>query len=130
MGPYAWVGSGRHQATSISTAQLVGLDDTDAAKQAPLWDCYALVYVDNHAVWSGKKFREPPGGRPGPQYRWEPLFDINSIPVAEIEAIEYYASAAETPAKYATRNSDCGVLVIHTLRDHPSDTTAAKPPSR
>ena len=62
------------------------------AKRAPLWDCYALVYVDDHLVLRGQKSI---GGS------WEPLFDINSIPVAEIEAIEYYASAAETPTKYS-----------------------------
>ncbi len=64
--------------------------------------------------------------------RWEPLFDINSIPVSEIEAIEYYASAAQTPMKYSVLNSQCGVVVIHTLRYHPADTTAAakKPPGR
>jgi hypothetical protein len=62
---------------------------------------------------------------------WEPLFDINSIPVAQIEAIEYYASAAETPTKYSALNSQCGVLVIHTLRYHSTDTTAAsKKPSQ
>ena len=63
-------------------------------------------------------------------HTWEPLFDINTIPVADIEAVEYYASAAETPSKYATLDSQCGVLVIHTLRFHPKDTTAAggKPP--
>ena len=129
MGPYAWVGSGRHTATSIpGRAGLdVALDHTDELKQAPLWDCYALVYVDTRLVWRGQKFPEP---HPPPHNRWEPLFDINSIPVAEIEAIEYYASAAETPSKYATLNSQCGVLVIHTLRFHPKDTTSAggRPP--
>jgi hypothetical protein len=60
------------------------------------------------------------------------LFDINSIPVATIEAIEYYASAAQTPTKYSVLNSQCGVLVIHTIRYHPTDATSAakKPPAR
>jgi hypothetical protein len=63
----------------------------------------------------------------GPVEQWEPLFDINSIPVASIEAIEYYATAAETPMKYATLNSECGVLVIHSLRYHSKDTASASP---
>jgi Carboxypeptidase regulatory-like domain len=123
MGPYAWVGSGRHNATSFG-GNGAQLDQSDLAKRAPLWDCYALVYVDDHLVFRGQKLGNPP--------RWESLFDINSIPVAEIEAIEYYASAAETPTKYSTLNSQCGVLVIHTLRYHPTDTTSTltKPPSR
>lgn len=118
-GPYAWVGSGRHAVTSLSGIGAL-LDESDSAKRAPRWDCYALVYLDNHLVFRGQKVGQPP--------RWEPLFDINSIPVAEIEAIQYYASAAQTPAKYATLNSQCGVLVIHTIRYHPTDPTATKKP--
>lgn len=109
-GPYAWVGSGRHSVTSLSNRP-VGVDESDAAKGAPVQDCYALVYVDDHMVFRGQKLGTPP--------RWEPLFDVNSIPVAEVEAIEYYATAAQTPPKYATLNSECGVLVIHTIRYHP-----------
>jgi hypothetical protein len=123
IGPYAWVGSGRHNGTSIANGG-ARLDPMDSAKRAPLWDCYALVYLDDHLVFRGQRIGSPP--------RWEPLFDINSIPVSEIEAIEYYASAAQTPMKYASLNSECGVLVIHTLRYHPKDTTSAakKPPAR
>lgn len=129
-GPYAWVGSGRHNVTSLSNMAQVGLDATDALKGAPLWDCYALVYVDDHLVWHGQKFSTAGDPRAHTPYVWEPLFDVNSIGVAEIEAIQYYATAAETPAKYATLNSPCGVLVIHTIRFHPTDTTsAAKEPS-
>jgi hypothetical protein len=47
--------------------------------------------------------------------------------VSSIEAIEFYATGAETPMKYASLNSECGVLVIHTLRFHPKDTTSASP---
>ena len=86
----------------------------------PLLNCYALVYLDNQLVFGGRKTGNVP------RAVGEPLFDINSISVASIEAIEYYASAAQTPPKYATRNSDCGVLVIHTLRFHTTDTTAAR----
>jgi hypothetical protein len=126
-GSYAWVGSGRHGATSIGGSG-VGLDDSDALKGAPAWDCYALVYIDDHVVWRGRTF--PPQSRRERQFAavWEPLFDINSMAVAQIEAIEYYASAAEAPIKYATLNSQCGILVIHTIRYHPTDTTATKKP--
>ena len=130
-GPHAWVGSGRHNVTSLSSRMTVGLDDSDAQKGAPLWDCYALVYVDDHLVFRGQKMT---GGsrRSSAPYVWEPLFDVNSIAVAEIEAIEYYATAAQAPVKYGTLNSQCGVLVLHTIRFHPADTTAAtkKPPTR
>jgi hypothetical protein len=127
MGPYAWVGSGRHNATSLGGGAV--LDDADELKRAPLWDCYALVYLDDHLVFRGQKFRNFTHLH-GQVLQWEPLFDINTISVSSIEAIEYYASAAQTPMKYATLNSECGVLVIHTLRFHPKDTTTAggKPP--
>jgi len=116
IGPYAWVGSGRHNVTSLANGG-ARLDEMDVTKRAPLWDCYALVFLDAHLVFRGQKTGQPP--------RWEPLFDINSIPVSEIEAIEYYATAAQTPMKYSVLNSQCGVVVIHTLRYHPADTTAA-----
>ncbi len=129
-GPYAWVGSGHRNVTSLSASTQVGLDDVDSEKGAPLWDCYALVYLDDHLVWRGQKFPASGQRHAHTPYVWEQLFDINSIPVAEIEAIEYYTSSAETPSKYSTLNSQCGVLVIHTLRYHSTDTTAVggKPP--
>jgi hypothetical protein len=46
----------------------------------------------------------------------EPLFNLNSINPAQIEAIEFYASPAETPLKYSVMESQCGVLVIWTRR--------------
>ncbi len=122
-GQYAWVGSGRHTVTSLRPN--VDLDDADKANGAPLWDCYALVYVDDHIVWRGQKFPAAGQRHTFAPYVWERLFDINSMPVAEIEAIEYYASSAETPTKYSALNSQCGVVVIHTLRYHPADNMAA-----
>jgi hypothetical protein len=122
MGSYAWVGSGRKNVTSLQGGGggRLQLDRGDQAKRAPLWDCYAVVFVDDQPVFRNQKLGNV----------MEPLFDINSIPVAQIEAIEYYASAAQTPMKYSVLNSQCGVVVIHTLRYHPADTTAAakKPP--
>ncbi len=133
MGSHGWVGSSRHNATSLngSGSTRLGLDKSDSLKFAPLWECYALVYLDNSVIWRGQKYTYTVP-RLGVVTQWEPLFDINTIPVASIEAIEYYASAAETPMKYAALNSPCGVLVIHTLRYHSKDTTSAspKPPGR
>jgi hypothetical protein len=127
MGPYAWVGSSRHNATSLHGGGVgkLGLDKADSLKQAPLWECYALVYLDRNLIWRGQKYtyRTPQGV----VTQWEPLFDINTIPVSSIEAIEFYATGAETPMKYASLNSECGVLVIHTVRFHPKDTTSASP---
>jgi hypothetical protein len=69
--------------------------------------CYSQVYLDNTRVFSG---------RVGADGRLEPLFNLNSINPAQIEAIEFYASPAETPLKYSAMESQCGVLVIWTRR--------------
>ncbi len=110
-GTYAWVKTSRPPTSIMNSAPP---DASDAVKGAP-GGCYAVVYLDSQIVFSNKKIGNPP--------RLEPLFDINSVPVAEIEAIEYYASPAQTPARYNTLNSNCGVIVIHTIRYH-----AAPPP--
>ena len=50
-----------------------------------------------------------------PQQPTEP-FDINTIAPEQIEAIEFYAGASQTPLRYSNLNSACGVLVIHRRR--------------
>jgi hypothetical protein len=60
--------------------------------------CFAEVWLDANRV-----------SRPG-----DP-FDINLIPVSEIEAIEYYRGSSEAPARYKTFDTgSCGIVVIHT----------------
>lgn len=63
--------------------------------------CFAQVYLD--------------GTLQNPGTPAEP-FDVNSIPVERIEAIEWYAGPSQTPVQYTRLNSACGVLVIHTRR--------------
>ena len=69
--------------------------------QGIVMGCYAQVWLDNQLL--------------NPSQPTEP-FDVNSIPITQIEAVEWYASPAQTPAKYSRLNSPCGVLVIHTRR--------------
>jgi hypothetical protein len=76
-----------------------GGDAIDRRKGAPR-SCYAQVYVDDVRVFgSGAN---------------EALFNINSIPPATIQGIEYYPSRAETPIQYASYRSECGTLLIWT----------------
>jgi hypothetical protein len=75
---------------------------TYEAAQGMVPACYALVYVDG-ALMNG--VREPV----------EP-FDVSTIAPERIEAIEFYAGAAQTPLKYSRMGSNCGVLVIWTRR--------------
>ncbi|MBP6771563.1 MAG: hypothetical protein KA154_01120 [Gemmatimonadaceae bacterium] len=63
--------------------------------------CYAQVYLDHTLMIAGMP-AEP--------------FDVNSKPVSQIEAIEFYEGPSQTPAKYSPLNSGCGVYVIHARR--------------
>ena len=63
--------------------------------------CYSQVFVDDHLM---------NGGRPT-----EP-FDVNSIPTKNIAAVEFYASAAQTPGQYSNLQARCGVMLIWTRR--------------
>jgi hypothetical protein len=41
---------------------------------------------------------------------------VNEYLPETLEAIEMYASAAQTPARYNTLNSQCGVIVLHSRK--------------
>jgi hypothetical protein len=101
-GSYAWMAR-RRGPTSLVTSGADGRwvsveDRLRGAKGA----CYSNVYLDNLLVYSGR--------------RNEALFNVNSVSPDQIEAIEFYAGPAQTPLRYSTLNSVCGVLVIHTRR--------------
>ncbi len=85
--------------TGKSPKAYVGGSRAPRSISAP--SCLANVYLDRMLMY----------GRPG-----DPPFDVNTIAPEEIEAIEYYASAAVTPMEYSTLNSACGVIVIWTRR--------------
>ena len=71
---------------------------TDAERiQGIICACYAQVYLDGRVMNPGRP-TEP--------------FDVNTLPIAQLEGIEWYASAAQTPVEYARLNSNCGVLVL------------------
>jgi len=92
---------GRSWITGAHGFRLVDPDKSDQALGAHR-SCYAQVYLDRMPVYQGRD--------------GEPLFDVNSVPPSQIEAIEYYATPAQTPAQYSRLNSSCGVLVIWTRR--------------
>jgi hypothetical protein len=77
-------------------------DDTERFKQGEVpIACYSRVYID-------RMLMNP--GQPAPP------FDLNSVPLAQIEAIEWYSSVSEMPMQFIGRSAGCGVLVIHTRR--------------
>jgi hypothetical protein len=79
----------------------VYVPDEIEARQGMQKRCYALVYMDGNLM--------TPGHPTIP-------FDIASIPVSMVEAIEYYAGGATIPMRYQGRSTECGLVVIHTRR--------------
>jgi hypothetical protein len=64
--------------------------------------CFPLVFRDKTPLFAGHEGDMVP--------------DLAAMRPDEIEAIELYASAAQTPSQYSGLNSSCGVIVIHTRR--------------
>jgi len=93
----AWVSTARG-------AQSVGgtfvLDQSDVRRGAPNNQCYAAVFLDGVPVFTGR--------------RGQLLFDINTIPTAQIAGIEYYGGAGSLPPEFNIGGNTCGVLVIWT----------------
>lgn len=71
-----------------------------AFEQNRLARCFVQVYLDGAAVYSGTD--------------GEPLFDVNTIPAAQIAAVEYYAGPGQIPIAFSKTGSACGVLLIWT----------------
>lgn len=109
-GSRAWILSRRYIAPirNLGGRNTVGapgdpsyLPTKQEAVQGIVAGCYAKVYVDAMLM--------------NPTTPAEP-FDVNGIAPDRIQSVEWYASPAQTPSRYTTLNSPCGVLVIHTRR--------------
>ena len=77
------------------------IPDKFEASQGMTCACYAQVYMD--------------GALMNPGTPAEP-FDVNSVPVAQLEAVEFYSSPAQMPSRYNKLNAACGVYVMHMRR--------------
>ena len=104
-----WVSTNRGQGSLQNLPIIDTMDQRNGAKPNI---CYAQIYLDQMLVYAGRD--------------GEPLFDINTVVTDQIEAIEFYAGASQTPLRYSGLDSACGALVIHTRRDmHRSDAPGA-----
>jgi hypothetical protein len=65
--------------------------------------CYSLVIVDGIAM---NKFNTM-------------AFDINSLAIRDIEAIEHYPSPSTVPMRYRNNETSCGLVVVHMRRTLP-----------
>ncbi len=102
-GNHAWIATQRRPPSLRGTGLTAGDGADTVAGSKPA--CHSQVYLDHMRVFSG---------RPG-----EPLFDINTISLDRIEAIEVYMSPAQIPNMYTGLNTACGVVVIWTRRFAP-----------
>jgi len=84
--------------------QSKGGDASDRARGATS-ECYSQVIVDGMRL-----FQPAPGAT---------LFNVNTFQPETVEGIEWYRSAAETPAQYSSLSAECGTLVIWTRRGDP-----------
>jgi hypothetical protein len=63
--------------------------------------CFARVYIDDQLMNSGRP-TEP--------------FDISTIAVDDLAAVEFYGTAVSIPSRYQALQSNCGVLLVWTRR--------------
>jgi hypothetical protein len=90
----------RGKSTNAVAAGVYCPDDSES-RSGIQCGCYTQVYVNNMLVNRGNP---------------TPPFDINTVPAEQLEALEYYRSAAETPPKYSGSAAQCGILVLWTKR--------------
>ncbi len=64
--------------------------------------CYPVVYLNTTVIYRGGDGGVVP--------------NVNRFEIPAIEAIEFFATAAQTPPEYSVLNSSCGLLVFHTRR--------------
>jgi hypothetical protein len=74
--------------------------------------CYSAVFLDGTLMYKGNSDKLHPDGLDG----MNPRFDINSLGVSDIEAVEMFNGPGQLPAQYMGLNTDCGIVVIHTRR--------------
>ncbi len=93
----AWVSSARG---AQSVAGTFVLDPSDVRRGAPNNQCYAAVFLDGVPVFTAR--------------RGQLLFDVNSVPTAQISGIEYYGGAGSMPPEFNVGGNTCGAVVIWT----------------
>jgi hypothetical protein len=98
MGGHAYIASSRG-VKSLMNNEVMDLEGAWGAlspKNARLL-CYPRVYLDNQPLSVRSNF----------------VPDVNQFLPENLEAIEMYAGGAQTPARYNSLNTQCGVIVLH-----------------
>jgi hypothetical protein len=107
-GNHAWAVTSRNQPAGInprcSLCRPVPLDSLLTRTDIELGagrGCYMDVYLDGAPVYW---MSEPP----------MPLFDLNDLHPAHVEAIEFYKSASQMPTRFNRTSAGCGAILIWT----------------
>jgi hypothetical protein len=91
---------GRNTPRSDAAAGIYCPDDVESRSGIEC-GCYSQVFVNNMLMNRGSP---------------TPPFDVNTVATEQLDALEYYRSAAETPPKYSGSATQCGILVLWTKR--------------
>lgn len=98
-GPARWIAESRG-VRSLSGRTAVLEDRMGPVSPAnALSRCFPLVFLDFQPLSSGKE-----------------VPNINRFRADDLEAVEIYRGAAQTPQRYSLLNSHCGVIVLHSRR--------------
>lgn len=98
VGSTAWIATARRPGMTLGRRATV--TGTDTMRGADPRLCYADVYLDGAVAYSFGSLAE--------------LFDINSIPVSNIAAVDVYVGVSQIPLKYNKTGAVCGVVLIWT----------------
>lgn len=71
--------------------------------------CYMTVYYEGALIYRSPG---PPGTDQAERSATTEPIDLNTIPVADLEAVEVYRSAAEVPPEYGGASAACGVILL------------------
>lgn len=81
-----------------------------SSRQALHPNCLLQVVLDGMVVSKGGS-----PGQGGPR-GWETAFDLNTLSVAALQAVEVYRSAAEVPTEFGGSSAACGTILFWTRR--------------
>jgi len=98
LGTTGWIATTRRPGMSLGAKNTVS--ETDRLRGADPRACYADVYLDGAVAYSFGSLAE--------------LFDINSIPISNIAAVEVYVGVSQIPLQYNKTGAVCGVVLIWT----------------
>lgn len=97
---HAYIASSRRRSIQQECYALIDARGATSPNNAGCLYCFPTVYLDG--VPLSIRINEVP--------------DVNQFAPERLEAIEIYASAAQTPARYSGLNSHCGVILFHSRR--------------